>query len=222
MSLISEALKKARQEVARQDADRLGSAPPSLPHPMPASHRERRERTWIPALVGGFVGAAVVTAVLLVLLRPAPELPGGAPAASPPARPAARPETAEPAEIARPTGAIPAATPRPATATPVHSAPTAGATVTIAEVTLPAVLGGVTAAAAPTGEPPPYRVRLDDGKELVLRGIAAGGEGAPVALVNRRAVGVGEIVDGWKVVRIEPKQVELVRGGETVMLSLRR
>ncbi len=141
----------------------------------------------------------------------------------------------------------------------MHSAPTAGATVTIAEVTLPAVLGGVTAAAsaepplpptvrpaagdptapipasttgiaaaetpaeaAPTGEPPPYRVRLDDGKELVLRGIAAGGEGAPVALVNRRAVGVGEIVDGWKVVRIEPKQVELVRGGETVMLSLRR
>jgi hypothetical protein len=42
-----------------------------------------------------------------------------------------------------------------------------------------------------------------------------------VALINRRAVGVGETVDDWQVVRIEPKRVELVRASETVVLSLR-
>lgn len=258
MSLISEALKKARQEVARQDADRIGGVPPALPRHMPLARRDRP--TWLPAAAGGFAGAAVVTALLLVAFRPGETAP-------------ARERMVAPSPIPTPSS-IPTPSPLPTAPPPVGTVPPAGATVTLAEIELPAVLaatrpapavetplpvapatprpsprapapaataappvaspGPATTSALPpavavvpaadgeaAAEPPPYRVRLPDGKELVLRGIAAG-EGPPVALINRSAVGIGERVDGWTVARIEPKRVELVRGGETVVLSLRR
>lgn len=267
MSLISEALKKARQDAARHDAGRIDGAPPALPHHMPI--RRDPPRTWVPALLGGFAGAALVTAALLWWLRPA-SAPAERSAGGQAAGPAATAVTVDPRPDATDTAAVPAPA-IPSSATPVGIVPPAGSTATLAEVTLPAVLSSEpihlpptgsaekvrptpspraegsaatgtagpakadsataiapTAAATPVAAPPPsatelppYRVRLADGRELVLNGIAAG-EGVPVALVNRRAVGIGESVDGWQVTRIEPKQVELTRDGERVVLSLRR
>lgn len=265
MSLISDALKKARQDAARHDAGRIDGAPPALPRHMPI--RRDPPRAWVPALLGGFAGAALVTAALLWWLRPAnapaesAAVGGATRTAATPAAAVSRPRTAD---SAAPTPGV------PSSATPVSIVPPAGSTATLAEVTLPAALssepiplpasgptervrptptprpaaaaakdgagaaperapGDASPSVAPTAaappptatELPPYRIRLADGRELVLNGIAAG-EGVPVALVNRRAVGIGESVDGWQVTRIEPKQVELTRDGERVILSLRR
>jgi len=43
----------------------------------------------------------------------------------------------------------------------------------------------------------------------------------PVAMINRKLLGIGEGVDGWVVEKIEPKQVTLHGGSETIVLRLR-
>ncbi len=43
----------------------------------------------------------------------------------------------------------------------------------------------------------------------------------PVAMINRRLLGVGEGLDGWVVEKIEAKQVTLRGGRETIVLRLR-
>jgi len=43
----------------------------------------------------------------------------------------------------------------------------------------------------------------------------------PVAMINRKLLGIGEGLDGWVVEKIEAKQVTLRGGNQTVILRLR-
>lgn len=64
------------------------------------------------------------------------------------------------------------------------------------------------------------RVELAGGETIELGGIAWS-ETGPFALINGRVVGPGEKVGGFRVIRIEPKQVEIEAGGETIYLRLK-
>jgi hypothetical protein len=64
------------------------------------------------------------------------------------------------------------------------------------------------------------RVAELGGTRLELDGIVAS-ETDPVAMINRKLLGIGEGLDGWVVEKIEAKQVTLRGGRETVVLKLR-
>ncbi|HEX3556778.1 MAG TPA: hypothetical protein VIA62_26445 [Thermoanaerobaculia bacterium] len=121
MSLISDALKKARQEAARQDALR-----PSLPYAVGTVDPPERRRPYVPVLAGlgaGCVLAALVFGIVYLggwgpFARPAKPAVQVAEVSSPAATPAPAPVTAAPPppvieEKSRPVPPEPAPTPAP-------------------------------------------------------------------------------------------------------------
>jgi hypothetical protein len=117
MSLISDALKKARQEAARQDAQRQG-----LPYAVGAADLPARRTSLLPLLMGLGAGGLLAVALLVFawsagwgpFAKPAPkaaQVAATAPAAPPsPVKPAAEP-AAPPKAVAPETS--PAPPPRP-------------------------------------------------------------------------------------------------------------
>jgi hypothetical protein len=222
MSLISEALKKARQEAARQEALRRGVAPPPLPHHMPLRRRERPP--WLAALAGGFLGAALLTAAALWLFTgERATVPSASPQDEPAGAtaPAASPANAAPAprEETVPAAAQPEIP--PAATDPAPPEPQA-----VSASAAPSRPASPAPEATPIPEPPaqrepaPRRAELADGTVLVLQGIAIT-DGRPVALVNGVALGPGERVEGFTVQSIDAMRIELRRGDEIVTLALR-
>ncbi|HEX5758728.1 MAG TPA: hypothetical protein VF121_06000, partial [Thermoanaerobaculia bacterium] len=63
------------------------------------------------------------------------------------------------------------------------------------------------------------RAPVPGGGAIELGGIAFSAN-QPVALLNGRVVGVGEVVEGFTVIAIEPRRVELRGHGTTVFLTL--
>ncbi len=229
MSLISEALKRARLEAARREGEERGTVYASAPAYTP------RRRRWPAAALAG-AGLALGLAAgsgLYWALRPAPaareapraESPVDAAPVLPPAPAAAPPPvtSAEPAPVPLAPPPIPAAPPR-ATAPPPPPALPPTAAPPEAKSAPPAA---APAAAAPLATPPvagrlySRGVDLPGGKRLELDGIVASPTD-PLAMMNRRLMAPGEVIDGYTLVRIEPKRVEL-RGpdGATFFISLR-
>ncbi len=257
MSLVNEALRRARHEATRQEAIRKGLPVPPLE---PASRREGRSGSVaILIVVGSALGVAFVAggALLLGGLRRAETGPAtiqveATPAAAP-QRPAVEAHATLSAGPDLPATA--AATNRAGASRAGRSQPAAGAESAEPQPTAAAVKAAPSAIAA--GEPltregslaarekdsgqapgavraeaqPPvpepaaelWFVRLAElpaGVTIDLGGIAWS-ETGPFALLNKRVLGPGEFVEGYRVVRIDPGQVELEADGETVYIRLK-
>ena len=233
MSLIDEALKRARQEAARQDSAQAEGRYARVPVYAPPS---RRSRAWLlPVVLAGCLAVGVGVGVGLSrrgadpVPPPAPVVeqrvePGPpqtvtdapriveetpvpmAPRMEAPAPPVHRPEPVQeeaPRPVA-PAPAIPApSSPAPA---PAPAPPAAGP-----EIALPAT---------PPASTYDREMPLPDGGTLRLNGIAFSGQ--PVALFGDKVVAPGESINGFTVVEIEPKRVKLQgRDGATVYVTLR-
>lgn len=244
MSLIDEALRRARQDVARQDATQRHAYPA-----MPAQVRSTApgSRLLLAGLLGGAVIAGLAFGGAYWLFGRQPQVPAtepvaaAAPAVQPEPIPAPPPvymppEPAEPVDVASPSVSLPptqAPTVTPLTARPeppvreiVPSLPPAAAA---PEPAPP--LPEAPSAPAPQPPPPPaapaaaasnvyYReAPLPGGGKLELRGIAFSGT-QPTALVNDRVMVAGETVEGYTLVKIEPKRVELQGPDGAIVLSL--
>ena len=120
--------------------------------------------------------------------------------------------------------------PAPLLAPPTTAAPTA-APVTVRQLAPPAPLPPESAApavalpraavplapAAP--EPTPQPAAPPKAAPAFALEAVADQDGHPVAIVNGQLVRVGDLVDGARVVRIDPEQVELDQGGRRLVLS---
>jgi len=230
MSLIDEALRRARQDVARQDAAHRHAYPA-----MPAQVRGTGSgsRLLLVGLLGGAIiaGIAFGGAYWLFGRRPAPPVieaqvsPPETPAAPPPVYSAPPVEPTEPVDVAPPTVSLPPA--RTPTVTPLtarQTAPPAPPTSpTIAPEPAPAPAVPETPPAPPAAAPSVFyrEAPLPGGGKLELRGIAFSGT-QPTALINDRVLVAGESVEGFTLVRIEPKRVELQGQDGTIILSLQQ
>lgn len=233
MSLISDALKKARQEAARQDSLRQG-----LPYAV-GPVETPRSRSYAPLLAGLAVGLLLAAGLagLFYLMRPEPEVriaetapptevreepaPPSAPPVAPQIAEPAVPETALPAPLPAPIlevrtpEPVPQPQPQPETppAPPIVIAPPAPPVQPVQEAAPPAP--APQESRSYVGEVP-----VPGGGVLRLNGIAFSTE-SPVAVLDGKVVGRGEVVQGFTVVEIRQNQVKLEGHGETVFVSLK-
>ena len=250
MSLIGEALKRARLEAARREGEERGTVYASAP-----AYTPRRRRPPIAVVIAGagIAGLLAGTGAFWALRGGAPEsrrpeAPAPAPAlsapvpapqvadarplapssapelAAPPPAPAPAPKTIAPpaAPVAPP---VPVAPPRASAPVAPPAAPPTKAAAAPASPRSAAKAGP--GSPAPAGAPPAEgrsysrAVDLPGGQRLELDGIVASPTD-PLAMMNRRLMAPGEVINGYTLVRIEPKRVEM-RGpdGATFFLSLR-
>ncbi len=245
MSLINEALKKARLESARKEDRRHGLLAPS-------HHRPRRS-AWPWILTAGSLCLAIGVIVGVVLRSggeaPAPQAavtPSQQSASAVPQQSSAPLPQAELQAMAKEASPprqqpvpIPVVTPEPelgpgSTMVGRESAPTEALPDLTLEGDVAGDMGrsvlpssqGVTrleplpATGPQDGESFLRTVPLPGEKELVLNGIAWSDSG-PVALINGRALEKGEYVDGWKLGLIERQQVELLKDEVTIRVRLK-
>jgi cytoskeletal protein RodZ len=270
LSLIDEALKRARVDAARTDVGPRGGPYPWLPTQLAGARRSRR--ALLTGLLAGGLGVALLLGVAVFVWLPRRQSPANAapePAAAqvPPA--VSAPEAPAPGEAAeqatagstRPRAAlgssvaaservaddgggrrggaaasIAAAAPPAVAATDPHppaAPPRAAAAIASrpedgSEISQPPAASPPATPrpeAAPSAAPPP-----EEGKEyvrsaelpagrLVLSGIAYS-ETQPVAVLNGRIVGPGEIIAGFTVVKIQPDRVLLRGAGVNIVLLL--
>jgi hypothetical protein len=255
MSLISDALKKARQEAARQDALRQRA-----PYAVGTADSPDRRPALLPLLAG--VGAGcLVAALLLVLAWSAGWGPFNEPAARAAqvaeAAPAAPPASAAPAAgpfqapiIEEPEATPPVSsqstTPAPSAAAPVQETrPQPSIELRPAAPAEPSTIRPAPAPPAPIEERPapvpsapspsaPARpaaagdlvdgtvysgeVPVPGGGTLKLNGIAYS-QDRPVAVLDGRVMGPGEVIQGFTIVAIETGRVKLQGHGATVFVS---
>jgi len=242
VSLISEALKRARLEAARREAADRGLRYPALPLHLPA-----RRRRWpaMTAAVGLALAAGAAGGIFFLGARGtqvegrgerAPRGPAGGDLAVPSAErqtrtraPESRDGAAESPSATRPLvprpqpGSGSLAAPPPAAETPESPAAPAAAN-RAAPVARPssAPTGVPAAAPAHAADLPEYRreTTLAGGERIALAGIAWSEE-HPVALLNGQPLGVGEVVHGLTVARIRPDGVELRGRGIALFLRLK-
>ena len=241
MSLISDALKKARQEAARQDSLRQG-----VPYAVGSTNAPDRSRSFAPLLAGLAVGLLLAggLAGLFYFARPEPEAKPEARIAetvppalvreeplapsAPPIAPQiseAVPETAAPAPVPAPIPEVrtpEVVPPREVEPVPQPQPETPPAPPVVAP---PAPAPPVQETAPPAPAPQESRsyvgeVPVPGGGVLRLNGIAFSTE-SPVAVLDGKVVGPGEVVQGFTVVEIRQNQVKLEGHGETVFVSLK-
>lgn len=237
MSLIDEALRRAREEAARQDAAKRDAQYRQVPSYAPA------QRSGIsPALIGAIVALCIVAGIGIgvFLGRDRAAEPEAAEASAPASpvvpseEPSSRPvSVAEeiPEEPEMPAEPVPTPTPLPeqpvrqelpvAEAEPLEPPPAPDPAPTPVEV--PEI-------PAPTPEPAPTpaaevksyvrEVPLPDGGTLRLNGIAFSAT-QPVALINDKVLAKGESYQGFIVADIQANMVELRGNGMTVRVSLK-
>jgi len=251
MSLISDALKKARQEAARQDAQR-----PRLPYAVGTADSPSRGRSLLPVLAGLGAGGLIV-ALLLALAwsagwgpfaKPAQQTAAAQAAPPSPVKPTTEPlATPEPARTAppQPTATVqelrpqppatrvaenPAARPAPVTPVPAEAQPAPSTPIPAAPVA--AAPAAATPAQPPAAAPSQGAAGLADGKSYAGEVPLPGGgavklngiafsQDHPIAVLDGRVVEPGEIVQGFTVVAIEAGRVKLQGYGATVFVSPR-
>lgn len=240
MSLINEALKRARVEAARRDAAAKGVPPSALPVYVP-----RRRRPWLGPLAGFLAGlaAVVVAAGAFWLAR------GSAPAAAAP-RAAAAPAPAESATIPAPVSEahppVPIGTPAVAHVAAPAPRPTPPR---VAEPPPPAaeprppmtVVPPVPAPPGPRPSPPRTPQReprpettaggIEAGRTYRVEATPAGGKKVkldfivwsetPFAQINGKQISPGQMVDGYKLLAVERERVELEHSGRGFWLRVR-
>lgn len=240
MSLVNEALKKARMEASRQDALRRG-----IPLPPPSFFETRRRRAvwpWVALSATGLIAlgglgfwagqrsarqaTAASTSGIEALAAPAVAADEGAEEAA--RLKAAAPSPAEPEPRAA------AASPPVA---PTRTFPTVDANAASTSTRLPASTSAPRAAAseppaAPAAARPatttprtqpavPTYVEIADlpGGRLELGGIAWS-KSDPHALINGRILGRGERVESYTIVDIQPREVKLTGDQGSFILRL--
>lgn len=249
MSLISDALKKARQEAARQDSLRQG-----MPYAVGSVDSSDRRRTLVPLLAGLAVGAVLAggTAgfVYFSNREPAPTEEVQVVEVAPPAVVEEVPETTPAAPEVTAPPVVPTLPPVVSAPPPTVTAPPERTPETAAPVPPPVAqpqpepeirLEPSQPSAVPQPEepspvqeepvpvaPPPARenrsfveaVPVPGGGTLRLNGIAFSSV-SPVAVIDGKVVGPGEVVQGFTVVEIQQNRVKLEGHGETVYVSLK-
>jgi hypothetical protein len=235
MSLIDEALRRARQQAASQDAARRDEQYRQVPVLPPMASR-RSNRSGRPAWVALAVAFCIVAGIGIgVLLGRRGEVDKPAAPSMEPVEATTTPtipatvveETPEPTLIPTPEP-VPTPEPRPtelprqevpvSEAEPVNPPPVLDAAPTPAPTPEPA---------APPREEPPAEIRtyvrevpLPDGGTLRLNGIAFS-SAQPVALINDRVLGKGESYQGFMITDIQAGMVELRGNGMIVRVSLK-
>jgi len=231
MSLIDEALRRARQQAASQEAVRRDERYRQVPILPPMASRKSRsiQPGWIAAAVAVCIVAGIGIGIL-VAGRGAGEAPPPVPEET--ARPVETPPLPEavPAvpRIEPVSSPVPASTPTPAPQPkepPRQEIPASAA----APLNPPPALDAAPAAPAPEILPesaePEIRtyvreVPLPDGGTLRLNGIAFSPT-LPVALLNDRVLGKGESYQGFTITDIQAGLVELRGNGMIVRVSLK-
>ncbi len=247
MSLIDEALKRARHEASRQEAAKRDAARHDGPRPIPKLYAERPSRAPLWAGIATGAAVALLGVVAWLLWNRAPSAPTPAPpvavadvplatlpaapvvAPPPPTTTGAKGETPSPTAAAAPKRAP---DPQPARLEPAQApqvAPTvreqpAGAPTEPAAAPKPAPRA-TPPAPTPSADPGASQTfvreaTIPGGPRLRLGGIAYSPE-APVALINGAAMGKGEVVEGYVVRRIDAAEVELEGPGGRVVLRLK-
>jgi hypothetical protein len=242
VSLIRDALERAREEAERQ---RAGGAPP--PVRSFRRHAATPRGPWAIAAVSGLIGAALAGGGIYLAWARQPR-PAETPAAATPQAPiaaiapaATSPTASPPARVSRAAVEGPT-TPQPATPAPpvaaVLPAPRSPTTAAAPEPIAPALTARSVAAAPaaerveapPKASPPPPSVYAGEattpgGATMGLGGIAFSPSG-PVALVNGKALGIGEGLvstagEAFVVEAIERDRVTLVSAGVRLVIVLR-
>jgi hypothetical protein len=231
VSLINEALKRAKQETIRREAAQKGVPLPVLESGPPRS-------PWLFVAMGVLVAAlaASLTALLMVYRSEAspPARPEPIPVAAVQVEAAPAPTTPTPLETidieeqgvaeVSPAPSRPTARPEP-TAPTVSTIPRPEPSPAAAADRMPveapdAVIGLAEAPVEPSGASYLHRAELAEGVTLELGGIAWS-ESGPIALLNGQAVGQGERVNGYLVVEIQPQQIELRGTAGTVFIRIK-
>ena len=227
MSLIDEALRRARQEAARQDAAKRDEAYRHVPVLPPMASRRRSGLS--PALVGAAVVLLVIAGVALGIYlgrgtspEPEPKIAEAAPPTVPTPEPAPQDpvpvveETPEPEPTPEPT---PVPTPVPTPPPPPEPVPTPEPA---APVPPPVPTPEPTPAPTPAPEIRTYvrEIPLPDGGTLRLNGIAFSAA-QPVALINDKVLAKGESYQGFLVTDIQSNLVELRNDGTIVRVTLK-
>jgi hypothetical protein len=233
VSLIGEALKRARLEAARREGEARSTAYASAPAYAP--RRRRPPATMVAAglALGLVAGAGAYWALRAGGFAPEPPpveavrpavsetLSAPMPAPVPTAAAASQPATPEPPPIPVAPQQLPIAPPPTPAAPALFSLPSASPTAPIEARGDRARLARQPAAPPEAGRTYSRAVDLAGGKRLELDGIVASPT-EPLAMMNRRLLAPGEVIEGHTILRIEPKRVEL-RGpsGATFFISLR-
>jgi outer membrane biosynthesis protein TonB len=229
LSLIDEALRRARQQAAHQDAAKRGEAYRHVPVLPPMASKRRSGLS--PALVGALVALCVAAGVGVGMYlgrgsspEPQPriaEAPSTPPASTPePQRPiTVQEEIPEetPAPEPEPAPAVAAPTPAPPAPEPEPSPEP------VAQEPLPTpVPTPEEPAPTPTPEIRTYvrEIPLPEGGSLRLNGIAFSAS-QPVALINDKVLAKGESYQGFLVTDIQSNLVELRNNGTIVRVTLK-
>ena len=212
MSLIDDALRRAREEAALQEAEKRPGSSRWAPSHIP----RRRRPAWKAAGALAAVFLAGSAAAWLFLSR-APERSVPDPSARP--SPSAAPP---PAAVAAPAPA-PARRVEPPARVRVRRTP---------EENSPAPVAAVPAAspnpASASAAPPPaagqrtfvHTATLAGGQTIELGGIVYNEEN-PIALINGKVVAPGGLVGDFTVVQIRPERVDFSGNGTTFSILLR-
>jgi hypothetical protein len=249
MSLISDALKKARQEAARQDALRQ-----STPYAVGAADPPARN-PWLPLLAGLGAGCGLALVLFVVawiacwgpFARTAPprvaevQVPAVQPVQPAPAvtieeqPPSVAPPEVPQAAIPEITAAPPPLQPEPDRPQPAPVQAPAPSSIQVTPSSPPPQQPApepqpapAEPASTPVQEEPaeaaaPSYVRevpVPGGGTLTLNGIAYSPD-RPIAVVDGNVVGPGEVVQGFTVVEIQANRLKLQRDGATVYVSLK-
>ncbi|MGE5233103.1 MAG: hypothetical protein ACM3OB_03245 [Acidobacteriota bacterium] len=241
MSLISEALRRAREHAMRQgDAS---ATPPPFPILPPPPRERPRNLIALSVATSLAVSLLVAGGLYLLLARPA-AAPAPAPA-TPPAKSAGTPQEAadgarseEQTPSARPEKEAPRRelsaarpTPTPAPSTPPELLAQRNATVPVDPypATTPTAATPLRPAPATAPIPPATRdadtkasaVQLPNGTRVTLDGIVWGD--APIAMLNGRLMSAGERLGSYTLARIEQRRVTLLDdNGKTYVVDLVR
>jgi hypothetical protein len=237
LSLVNDALKKARHEQAVKEARAHG-----LPDPLPLSYNPYRPKSRTPPLVAalavGLLVLAAAGATWFLAARTTPA-PGPSPVATPVTPPSAQPVPQAPPPAPEP-ASLPSTEKPPGQARggarAPEAPPAARALAPSPSVEREARQGTNVPAPQPAPQPAPppaapaaavadgavfrRKMPLPDGTTLELGGIAFS-DVAPFAYLNGRLVGVGEGVAGWRIVAIERTGVRLSDGTTTVRIDLK-
>lgn len=233
MSLIDEALRRARQEAARQDSAKREAQYRQVPVYAPPERNAR------PTLIATIVAVCVIAGIGIGVFlgrgregntedvrlaeavessTPLPVVPESTEPPEPVTMPAPARET--PSEQQQ----VPAAAAEPLQPPPVLDVPPAPAPEVVVPTPEPSppAQPPVQATPEPTPEIRTYvrEVPLPDGGTLRLSGIAFSAA-QPVALINDRVLAKGESYEGFVVADIQANLVELRGNGMTVRVTLK-
>lgn len=234
MSLIDEALRRARQQATRQDAAKRDEAYRHVPVLPPMA--SKRSSPLRPALLGAAVALLVVGGVALGIYLGRGSSPEPEPrvAEAPSVAPVPVPEVPVPEPGSQRPVAVVEETPEPEPTPAPEPEPTPAPVVVVPTPAPPAPepepLPTPIPTPAPTPEPTPApvpeirtyvrEIPLPEGGSLRLNGIAFSAS-QPVALINDKVLAKGESYQGFLVTDIQANLVELRHNGTIVRVTLK-